>query len=814
MEAKMKFYLSIFFLLGITIISKSQTVQIQGALVDSITKMPLPYSNITINNLKDSIIASVLTNEKGEFKINVKASHDFKLIAGSMGYKEKIVFWNNIKENEKYKVGEIALSKKSYQLNEVNITVNKNYIEQKFDKKVFNINDNKTAVARTIFDILRTLPGIVVDEEGNVRYKGTEATIYIDDQPSKYLYPKIEMIPVANILKIELIDAAMQTSGNSRGGIINIKYKTISNEGFSGLAKTNLGTIEFKNLDKSNNFININLKKKKITFFNNCFYQNNLQSFIKKTENQITSFQIPINQYINDNTKFNQEIYGDFIGIFFTPSEKTKMYIGTGFFNNNYKYPWNEIFLELNNANNEVLNNYNSTGNGNTIQIYKGINLSLTHYFDTNDTYIRVLASYKIDSNNVNKNTSYNYNVINTTIADSIYNYSEKKNDFKKQISCNIFFNRTVSKNTRWNLNYNNTISFGDSKDYFYLFNNLYLPQSRMDNSNTQQHNLSWHLGTKLKKWKLDGGINFSDSYIKGNYIRYKEDITDTILYINKNYFRILPSATIAFNINDTEEIKFTCSQTSKFPYFSNLSDYIDKYNPYYWSSGNSALKPVDIYSIYLGYSYNKEKWNGTAEGFFDYTNNDVANVSYPLSSLLALSKPENIAKVSSYGIDLSTWHKITSKFNFSLSSSLFYTIYNITALKNTASYYNLLVSDFKKKQFGFYIKYNMEYKIKKYYTMFYMNYNSKELTYDGYNKTWINSSFSVSRKFLKNKLLISLGINNIFNDIVEHGSYSNNFGIINNIRNFDSRYKRLYSFNVQYTFKQGDRGTKDYKIG
>ena len=155
----------------------------------------------------------------------------------------------------------------------------------------------------------------------------------------------------------------------------------------------------------------------------------------------------------------------------------------------------------------------------------------------------------------------------------------------------------------------------------------------------------------------------------------------------------------------------------------------------------------------------------------------------------------------------------VTSKFNFSLSSSLFYTNYNTTALKNIASIYNLPLTDLIKTQFGYYIKYNMEYKIKKYSTMFYMNYNSKELTYDGYNKAWINSSFSISRKFLKDKLTVSMGINNIFDDMVEHGSYSNNFGIISNIQNYDSKYKRLYYFSIQYSFRQGDRGTKDYKI-
>ena len=48
---------------------------------------------------------------------------------------------------------------------------------------------------------------------------------------------------------------------------------------------------------------------------------------------------------------------------------------------------------------------------------------------------------------------------------------------------------------------------------------------------------------------------------------------------------------------------------------------------------------------------------------------------------------------------------------------------------------------------------------------------------------------------------------------MVEHGSYSDNFGIINNIRAYDSKYKHICSITIQYSFRKGDRGTKDYKI-
>ena len=248
--------ISIFLIISIPAIS--QTMEITGIIADSVTKKPLPYGNVVIKNSKDSIIKVILTNEAGEFKIrNLQYKTGIYLLAKYLGYKDKKIELAPNKNN-KINTGSIFLAVVATKINETTITGTVKYMEQKFDRKVFNINDAKTAAARTIFDLLKTLPGVVVDDEGIVRYKGAEAAIYIDDQPSDYLYPKIEMIPVENITKIELIDAAMQTGGSGRGGIINIKYKIVRDDGLSGLAKTNSGTIEFQNIDKSKNFLNLN----------------------------------------------------------------------------------------------------------------------------------------------------------------------------------------------------------------------------------------------------------------------------------------------------------------------------------------------------------------------------------------------------------------------------------------------------------------------------------------------------------------------------------------------------------------------------
>jgi outer membrane receptor for ferrienterochelin and colicin len=286
----------------------------------------------------------------------------------------------------------------------------------------------------------------------------------------------------------------------------------------------------------------------------------------------------------------------------------------------------------------------------------------------------------------------------------------------------------------------------------------------------------------------------------------------DTVLSLNKKHIRLLPSITIAFLPDKETEIKLSLAKTVRFPYFLQLSDYVDKNNLYQWKSGNSNLKPIDYYSMYLAYNYNVDNWNASAELFYNFANNDVENISIPVSSLIFLSKPENVAKTSNAGIDLSMWCQITKKLNFTLSTSTYHTGFNLNSLMETATLQGLVLPELKRNQFGYDIKYSMEYSLKEISTMFQVNYHSKEITFNGYEKAYISSALNVSKKILNKKLRLTLSVNNIFSNFVERGSHSNDFGVIHNSSYSGTPYKLNFGISLQYDFNKGDRGTKDLK--
>ncbi|KKX51084.1 hypothetical protein [Sphingobacterium sp. IITKGP-BTPF85] len=52
------------------------------------------------------------------------------------------------------------------------------------DKKVFNVDKNIVATGGTAIDVLRNMPSVQVDIDGNVKLRNAAPTIFVDGKPT------------------------------------------------------------------------------------------------------------------------------------------------------------------------------------------------------------------------------------------------------------------------------------------------------------------------------------------------------------------------------------------------------------------------------------------------------------------------------------------------------------------------------------------------------------------------------------------------------------------------------------------------------
>ena len=120
-------------------------------------------------------------------------------------------------------------------MQEVSINGQRWRISYRLDRQRIDASQVLTAQGGTAFDVLRAVPGVVVDADGSLSYRGSqEFLVYVDGKPSPLSGTEaLQMIGAASIKDIEILttpSAKYKTDGDV--GIINIVTKRSETDGW------------------------------------------------------------------------------------------------------------------------------------------------------------------------------------------------------------------------------------------------------------------------------------------------------------------------------------------------------------------------------------------------------------------------------------------------------------------------------------------------------------------------------------------------------------------------------------------------------
>ena len=248
-----------------------QDSQIKGRLVDE-EKQVVPFSTVLLKNKKDSsLVKGEITNDNGEFNlINIKKGNYFLMFPSVTN---QLTFVNDVVINDSIKnidLGEIQLQKKTKQLGEVTVKVDKPFIEKQTDKTVVNIENSIIQTGSSLMEVLEKLPGVLVDQDGNIRLRGKQGVLILLDGKQMVLSGQdlanlLRGMPANTIQKIEIItnpSAKWDASGNA--GILNIITKRNRQEGWNAGINLSYGQGRYAKINPSANF---SYKRNNFNFF-------------------------------------------------------------------------------------------------------------------------------------------------------------------------------------------------------------------------------------------------------------------------------------------------------------------------------------------------------------------------------------------------------------------------------------------------------------------------------------------------------------------------------------------------------------------
>jgi outer membrane receptor protein involved in Fe transport len=671
-----------------------------GKIIDSATNKPIEAASIQLlqnkfdsvsKKRKDVIVAGMLTTKKGEFSLeNLAVMASYKLVITAIGYKnfeQKAAFVLNMAGAKPggdmssmlsavdKDLGNIKLQTDAQQLEVVTVTADKPLLTMGIDRKIFNVEKNLSSIGGTAVDVMKNVPSVSVDIDGNVSLRNSPPQIFVDGRPTTMT---LEQIPADAIATVEIItnpSAKFDASGGG-SGILNIVLKKNRKAGYNGSVRTSIDS-----RGKPGFGGDINIKQQKINFFAST------QSGFRKS----------ISSGTTTRTDFNNLTTGHLF--------QQNAPIGLGFFG--FGRMGIDYFID----------------NRNTLSLAG--NLVDGHFDNTDQLNINrdtVYSNYTI-SDYGNRNTSSNFHFRNygSTLsfkhnfakankeltADMNFNYS--KNDNNNEISTQYFYPTT---NPKTPLLHQSAVGGGSNNFYtaqidysnpinsttkietgsriairtFNSFNNNFLKDPNGNNISIASMNNSYEFtdrvlaayatfSKQIKKFSYQLGLRAESSKYDGTLINKGQKFS------NEFPFSLFPSAFGTYKLTDKQDLQLNYSRKINRPNFFQLIPFIDYSDSLNLSKGNPNLVPE--FTTLLEFSYQNQLSNGhnlLSTIYFKNTNDLIARYQYPEKNPNTAAKPDtvlltsyaNAARSYSYGLELTSKDKITKVWDITSNLNLF----------------------------------------------------------------------------------------------------------------------------------------------
>jgi len=722
------------------------TVQLIGNRFDTVTKKP-----------KEVILATVLTSAHGDFSLdNLPLFGNLKMHVTFIGYADylqPVSFGitrpaggggqqgNNGGQSQADRMqqmagmadkdlGNIKIVASDATLAAVTVTATKPFFEMGVDRKIFNVDKNLVSTGQTATEVMKQIPSLNVDIDGNVTMRNATPQIFIDNRPTTLT---LDQIPADLIDKVELITnpSAKYDASGGGAGILNIVLKKNIKKGYNGGIRAGIDS-----RGRPNAGLDLNYRQGKLNFFVNGMLNQRLTKYTNKTVK---------NDYFNGS-------HADSIYTFDNGQNKG----GFGFLRGGFDYfvdNRNTISLainynkgEFNGSDNQFpvdsslfLNNYTSYSRRLTSSTAHfnnfGSQLSFKHNFAKSGHDITADVNY-----NSSKNTNVSDNSTNTyllNVYDPEYSFFQHTDGLGENhfLTIQSDYENPITENQKLELgvrgairDFNNVSTISTS----YAANAPLTKQPLLSSSykfTDQVYAAYANYSVKGKKWNYQFGLRAESSNYKGTN---RADSNNTFRV--KYPISLFPSAFITYKLTDRSDLQLNYSRRINRPSFFQLlpaRDLTDQQNP---RIGNPDLKPEFTNSLELSYdkSYAHSS-NFLATAYMRYTTGLITNYYYrdinptnPSDSVQYITYI-NANSSTSYGLELTNRTTILRFWDMSLNVNLYDSKISVTSADKTGA------GDINNERVSWFAKLNNNFKLpKKISIQFSGNYQAKTILPQG----------------------------------------------------------------------------------
>ncbi len=605
-------------------------------------------------------------------------------------------------------LGNIKMEVDATELAAVTVTsAPKQVLEMGIDKKVFNVDKSLSSTGQTATEVMKSIPSVAVDIDGNVTLRNATPTIFVDGRPTTLT---LDQIPADIIDKVEIVTnpSAKYDASGGNAGILNIVLKKNRKNGYNGNVRLGVDS-----RGKVNAGGDINYRENKINFTGsgNFMDRKSISNNVVKTnytDTKNTSVYANADQTMNGHFQFYRG------GMDYFVDNRNTISVSGNYTEGRFK----------NNTDQQIDTTQSSIATANTkrktISDFHfenlGAQLSYKHNFAKTGNDITADFNYNSVSNGngseIESNTflggASKYPVYLQKSNGSGYNhFFTMQSDYENQLTDDSKFEAGVRGAVREfrsdNWQYIKTIVNADyvespAASSHYMFNDYVY--AAYGTYSFKVKKLGFQLGLRAESSNYTGKLLTSDG----------RDSTPAKVSYPLSLF---PSAFVTYKLDDKQDFQFNYSRRINRPNFFQILpsyDFSDPQNP---STGNPSLKPEFTNSLEFSYNNNyKRNANFLATAYFKYSTDLITRYVFKdinkniqtgtvASDSLYYTSYINANNSYTYGLELTNKFSVTKWWDLLLNVNFYESrinasIPNQSVSNNIVSYFAKTNSTFK----------------------------------------------------------------------------------------------------------------------
>ncbi|MGN6352637.1 MAG: TonB-dependent receptor domain-containing protein [Parafilimonas sp.] len=670
-------------------------------------------------------------------------------------------------------------------LQTVTVTGTSGALKMDIDKKTFNVDKNIVSAGGTAVDIMKNVPSLQVDIDGNVKLRNATPQLYIDGRPTTL---SLDQIPADAIQSVEVITnpSAKYDASGGNAGILNIVLKKNKKTGYNGNIMAGVDSRGGYNAGG-----NFSVRQGKVNFTAAAML-NNRRSLTKGTTDQLYSYDTlnlkNVHSFQNTESKNNGGFMFGRVGLDYFVTNRTTLSISGTKVHGEFK-PTSISDI----ATDSIYNDHTVNLTGNRLSTNNrtfngtGVQAGVVHNFTKDGHQLTADLNYF-----GGKNDGVQYITSNTFTGGSngISNQrqvSDGKNSF---FTIQTDYTNPITKNIKLEAGLRAQINKVDNNNQLYYVNgseSVKVPLSGIEYNNTNNVYAAYAtITSSIKKFGYQVGLRAERS-------NYKGILNDTGRFTNDYPISLFPSVFLSYKLENRQELQANFSRRINRPSFFQLIPYTDRSDSLYITRGNPDLRPEFTNSFEFSYSktYGKNNMFLTSL-YYKYTNdlitgNQKSEFNPTLNREEWIYTYENANSAYSYGAEFTSVNYITKWWDFNLNVNLYKSKINSDNI-------NGFSQDALLSWFG---KWNNNIKLPANFTVqLSANYQSKtnlpvnqgrqmfgppqsaQSASQGYIKPFWRTDIAIKKTFFKNQAAaVTLSVNDIFRTSASRQiSFADNF--------------------------------------